>query len=189
MELSVPEKDLLISQARLALENACRGEMQPEGSLLDFPPGLQAPGASFVTLYKGNSLRGCVGSVEARRPLVEDVRENAVAAGFSDYRFSPLQEQELASLSLEISVLSPLQPLGKLQGELLVPKLRPALDGVLLKDGSLRGIFLPKVWQKLPEPDDFLSHLCQKMGLLPSYWKSMPLEVFIFQTQDFGRGL
>ena len=188
MALSAQEQEILLAQAWEALREACGAEQEPGRTASSVPASLQAPGAAFVTLYTGVNLRGCVGSVEARRPLVEDVRENAVAAGFSDFRFSPLREAELASLSLEISVLSSLQPLGKLQGDELLAKLRPRLDGVLLQDGQMRGLFLPKVWEKLPDPDDFLAHLCQKMGLAPDHWKTNPLEVYVFQTQDFGRG-
>ena len=188
MALSAREKDILLAQAWAALGEACGVPAGPYATHQDIPAGLQAPGASFVTLYAGGGLRGCVGSVEARRPLVEDVRENAVAAGFSDFRFSPLRKAELPAISLEISVLTPLESRGTLQGDQLLATLRPGLDGVLLRDGQMRGLFLPKVWQKLPEPEAFLDHLCQKMGLPPAHWRSNSLEVYIFQTEDFGRG-
>ncbi len=137
----------------------------------DKPQWLLAPGASFVTLTKGRALRGCIGSLEARRPLVDDVRANAVSAAMQDPRFPPLDAMELEQVSIEVSVLSPSTRLGveSLTGAYDV--LRPGLDGVILEIGTRhRATFLPQVWGELPHPADFLHQLWLKAGVEPGVW-------------------
>lgn len=142
-------------------------------------------GASFVTLHRCENLRGCVGSVEARRPLIQDVAENAYAAAFRDARFQPLQEHELEGLSVSISVLSPPQMLQIDNEQQLLEQLRPGVDGVILEDGPCRSTFLPSVWTSLPRPEDFLHHLKLKAGLPIDHW-SCDTRVWIYTTECFG---
>ena len=141
--------------------------------------------AAFVTLKKKGKLRGCIGHLEAVCPLWEGVRDNAVNAGFHDLRFSPLEESELEHIHIDISVLSQPQPLSYEDGEDLVRKLRPGIDGVILSDGRRRATFLPQVWQQLSAPQDFLSHLCLKAGLAGSAWRDYHLEILTYQVQCF----
>lgn len=139
----------------------------------DRPQWLLAPGASFVTLTEGRALRGCIGSLEARRPLIDDVRANAVSAAVQDPRFPPLDPLELEQVSLEVSVLSPSSPLdiGDFAGA--YGALRPGIDGVILEVGARhRATFLPQVWGELPHPADFLRHLWLKAGVEPGVWHS-----------------
>ncbi|MCC9625738.1 AmmeMemoRadiSam system protein B [Thalassospira sp. MA62] len=132
---------------------------------------LSVPGASFVTLKKAGQLRGCIGSVIAHRDLAGDLCENAFKAGFRDPRFGALQQGELNDdLELSISVLSPPQDFPFESEADLIAKLTPFEDGIILGDGNHRGLFLPQVWDQLPAPKDFLTHLKRKAGLPADYW-------------------
>ncbi len=138
----------------------------------DHDPELQQIGASFVTLQKQGALRGCIGSLEAREPLVEDVARNAFNAAFRDPRFPPVSESELPLLDIHISILSTPEPVDFSSEADLISQLRPFVDGLVLSDGFHRGTFLPSVWEQLPEPEQFLQHLKVKAGLPPDYWSN-----------------
>lgn len=127
-------------------------------------------GASFVTLTQKDALRGCIGSIQAWRPLVEDVRANACAAAFADPRFVPLSRSDLAQTRIEISLLTTPQPLRFSNEENALEQLRIGIDGVVLEIGGRRSTFLPQVWESLSEPREFLSQLKIKAGLPPDYW-------------------
>jgi len=136
----------------------------------EMPPWLQEPGASFVTLTQNGQLRGCIGSLAAHRPLGDDVRANAVAAALRDPRFPALTAAEWERIQVEVSVLSPMQPLAFNSEAEALAQLRPHLDGVVLEYGSHRGTFLPQVWEQLPTPKEFMAHLKSKAGLPASFW-------------------
>lgn len=155
-------------------------------SLKEYPAALREPGASFVTLNRLGALRGCIGSLSPHRPLAEDVAENAYAAAFSDPRFSPLREEELAGLEVHISILSPAEPMRFSSEADLIGQLRPGVDGLIMEEGFRRGTFLPSVWEQLPSAELFLRHLKQKAGLPPDYW-SESLQVSRYTTHSFGR--
>jgi len=145
------------------------GEEAPFPS--DKPHWLLAPGASFVTLTEGRSLRGCIGSLEARQPLVDDVRANAIAAALHDPRFPPLDAMELEQVSIEVSVLSPPVPLTVDNFSAAYEALQPGVDGVIVEVGTHhRATFLPQVWTDLPHPADFLRSLWLKAGVEPGVW-------------------
>jgi AmmeMemoRadiSam system protein A len=131
---------------------------------------LSAPGASFVTLMQSDRLRGCIGSLEARRPLREDVRENARAAAFGDPRFPPLAPDEFNRTLIQISLLSPLAPIAFQDENEAATQLEPGVDGVVLECNGRRGTFLPQVWDSLPEPRAFLVELKRKAGLPADFW-------------------
>lgn len=131
---------------------------------------LRSPGASFVTLTQRGQLRGCIGSLEARRALYTDVRANAVAAALRDPRFPPLAAAELRLTRVEVSLLSAPEPLAFDSEADALAQLRPGVDGVLLEYGSLRSTFLPQVWEQLPGPEDFMSQLKRKAGLPGNFW-------------------
>ncbi len=128
------------------------------------------PGATFVTLTHESELRGCIGSLEARRPLGVDVTENALAAAFRDPRFTPLQLSEYERISVEVSLLGPTLPLEVADEQDLLRQLRPEVDGVIFEFGYHRSTFLPQVWQSLPEPRLFVAHLKRKAGLPADFW-------------------
>ena len=184
-QLSPEERTLLLAQARQALTSGVRGAPLAPLDLEAFPPKLRQPGVAFVTLTMGGQLRGCVGALEAYQPLVEDVREHAVAAGLKDYRFPPVTSDELPQLSIEISRLTPPELLEYDGPDELLTKLRPGVDGVVIKDGLQRATFLPQVWEKLPSPVTFLEHLCQKMGAPANLWRKKKLDILIYQVEEF----
>ncbi|PKQ17720.1 MAG: AmmeMemoRadiSam system protein A [Actinobacteria bacterium HGW-Actinobacteria-8] len=160
--------EILIPIARAAITSEL-GE--PAHYPSEQPAWLLAPGASFVTLTKARSLRGCIGSLEARLPLGDDVQANAVAAAVRDPRFPPLDPSELNQVAVEVSVLSPPSPLAAAGFSGAYAALRPGIDGVILELGSRhRATFLPQVWEELPNPADFLRHLWLKAGVEPGVW-------------------
>jgi AmmeMemoRadiSam system protein A len=138
-----------------------------------------------VTLTKDGNLRGCIGSLEARRPLIIDVRDNAVSAAFSDPRFPPVAPHELEDLHIEVSVLSPARRLPYDGPDDLIAKLRPGVDGVVIERGWHRATFLPQVWEKLPDPREFLAHLCLKAGLAVDAYRRPGLDVYTYQVEKF----
>lgn len=149
-----------------------------------YPKVLQNPGASFVTLNIHGQLRGCIGSLEAYQPLVNDIAYNAYAAAFSDPRFPPLTGEELGALDIHISVLTPAVSMTFESEQDLLDQIRPGIDGLVLEDGVHRGTFLPAVWESLPDKINFLRHLKQKAGLPPDYW-SDSIQVSRYTTESF----
>ena len=133
-------------------------------------PELAKMGATFVTLTQRGQLRGCIGSLEAWRPLAQDVQENARAAAFRDPRFEPLNIDELPITRVEVSLLSAAEPIHFRDEADALAQLRPNIDGVIFSAGSRRSTFLPQVWEQLPEPADFMARLKQKAGLPANYW-------------------
>lgn len=184
-KLNNREQVILISIARHSLEKAVKGEPLPEIKLDDLPPALKEPGASFVTLTIDGRLRGCIGKLDAYQPLARDVQEHAVAAALKDIRFPQVQPAELPHIHIEVSALTPRTPLEYGSPQELAAKLRPNVDGVILQDGQRKATFLPQVWEKLSNPEEFLSHLCMKMGAPGDIWCYKPLQVYIYQVQEF----
>jgi len=145
----------------------------------------QARRGTFVTLTIGGQLRGCIGSLQASESIIEGVRHNAVNAAFRDPRFPDLDQKELQKIDIEVSILTDPQPLEYRDSKDLVAKLRPNVDGVILRKGSASATFLPQVWEQLPRTETFLTHLCSKAGLSGDAWKSGRLEILTYQVQYF----
>jgi AmmeMemoRadiSam system protein A len=133
-------------------------------------PWLAEHGACFVTLTEHGELRGCIGTLEAHRPLLHDVKANAVAAAFRDPRFPPLLRDELPHVALEVSLLAPPQPMTFRDEQDALARLRPHEDGVILEFAHFRSTFLPQVWEQLPDPRRFMEHLKHKAGLPYDFW-------------------
>lgn len=150
--------------------------------LTSLAPELKTPRATFVTLQKQGELRGCIGSLEAARPLAEDIADNAYAAAFQDPRFQPLREGELEGLEIHLSLLTPSEPMAFTSEQDLLDQLQSGTDGVILAEGSRRGTFLPSVWKQLPTPKQFLEHLKLKAGLPASYW-SDSIKAWRYRTE------
>ncbi|MGO8740473.1 AmmeMemoRadiSam system protein A [Rhodoblastus sp.] len=157
---------ILLALARASIALALGGRAEADVSA----PWLREPGATFVTLKKQGALRGCVGSLEAHRPLLEDVAANARAAALRDPRFSPLAAHELNLTRVEVSLLSPLQPFPARSEDEALAQVRLHVDGLVLDWRGRRATFLPQVWDDLPNPRDFLAHLKLKAGLAPDFW-------------------
>lgn len=142
--------------------------------LLGLHPQLAQKGASFVTLNKNGALRGCIGSIIAHRILYDDIVSNTLMSAFRDGRFSPLQEDELHELTIEVSILSTPEEIKYSNYEELVKIVVPYKDGLILEHGSYHGTFLPQVWQQLPKTENFLEHLSFKSGSNPSIYTQNP---------------
>jgi AmmeMemoRadiSam system protein A len=133
-------------------------------------PWLSEHGACFVTLTQHGELRGCIGSLQAHRPLLDDVKNNAVSAALRDPRFMPLSAAELDITKVEISLLSPPQAMAFQNEADALAQLCPNVDGVVFQYGSYRSTFLPQVWEQLPQPQQFMAHLKNKAGLPADFW-------------------
>ena len=184
-KLTLEEQKTLLRMAREAIEHRVQGKKLPGIDTNTMTTNLQEQGASFVTLTINSQLRGCIGTLEAHQPLVDDVREHAVAAAFEDPRFPPLREDELNRIQIEVSRLTRPIPLEYKDANDLISKLRPNIDGVILKDGLRRATFLPQVWEKLPNPSEFLDNLCYKMGAAHHHWRNKHIDVLTYQVEEF----
>jgi AmmeMemoRadiSam system protein A len=147
---------------------------------------LAARRASFVSLHRHGELRGCIGSLQASKPLAEDVAYSAYQAAFRDPRFPPLNQLELTTLDIEVSVLSPLEKLTVVDERELLATIEPGVDGLVLEDTHRRATFLPVVWQSLPSPTAFVEHLKAKGGWPQDYWAS-DMRVYRYHTETFER--
>ncbi|MDD5388205.1 MAG: AmmeMemoRadiSam system protein A [Gallionellaceae bacterium] len=171
---------LMLALARAAIAR----EFDASAATLPHPDWLATPGAVFVTLSEAGRLRGCIGSLEAHRPLGVDLEHNARAAAFSDPRFPPLARAELPRVRVEVSVLTPASPLAFTDEADALAQLRPGMDGVILEHGWHRATFLPQVWEQLPEPRQFMSHLKQKAGLSGDFW-AKDLRLYRYGVEKF----
>jgi len=160
--------DVLLPLARAAIASQLGIDRSAPGD----HPWLRQPGACFITLTAGARLRGCIGTLRAHRALIDDVRANAVAAAFRDPRFKPLAAAEFSGVSVEVSVLSALEPMTVSDEQDAIRQLRPGIDGVVFQYGHHSGTFLPQVWESFGDPAEFLAHLRYKAGLPPDFWDS-----------------
>jgi hypothetical protein len=183
--LDVGSRQTLLQVARTSLVHGLRYHAPPPLDPERYPEVLRQPGASFVTLLLEGALRGCIGSLEACRPVVADVARHAFAAGFEDPRFPPLNEAEIEQLGIEISLLSALERIAAADEESLLAALRPGTHGLLMTCGEHHATFLPVVWQQLEDPYVFLSQLRYKAGLPLDYW-SAELSFHRYTTESFA---
>jgi AmmeMemoRadiSam system protein A len=178
LALTESDKDILIATAREAIESLLQ-RREPR-----FPcptPALGAACGAFVTLRAGGRLRGCIGHIMASRPLADTVREMAVSSAFEDPRFPPLREAEWAQIKVEISVLSPFEPVTD------VTLIKVGVHGIMIRKGSRSGLLLPQVateqgWDR----ETFLTQTCYKAGLSGDAWRSAEARLEIFSAQVFG---
>ena len=133
---------------------------------------LREQGASFITLQLQNKLRGCIGSLRAHRPLLDDIKANALAAAFRDPRFKPLTAVEYEHIEVEVSLLSALSAMSFTDETSALAQLKPQVHGVIFEYGHHHSTFLPQVWENFSDPAMFLAHLKQKAGLPPNFWES-----------------
>lgn len=185
MTFSKADQDLMLATALAAIEQGLQAGRQAYRVPSGVAEEMTAPGASFVTLTTPAGLRGCIGSLEARSGLLEGVAENAYSAAFRDHRFPPLGADELAELTLEISVLSPLVPVDFADEQELLSLMIPGEAGWVLEANYHRGTFLPTVWSSLNDPADFLRELKRKAGLPADYW-SPSIKAWRYTTTAFS---
>jgi len=182
-------KKVMLNIARIAIKEEFMGHKElnedVKKRLIAMFPQLAKPGAVFVTINERSSLRGCIGSLVAHRPLIDDIIENAKAAAFGDPRFAPLRPEEFDAITIEISLLSEPKPLEYSDIEDLRRKIRPGIDGVVLKLDGRQATFLPQVWEDLPDFDQFFAHLCMKAGL-PANCLAYHPEILTYQVEKFS---
>jgi len=184
-KLTLEEQRILLRLAREAMERGVKGEDLPSLDQSSLPPNLREEGSSFITLTAHGQLRGCIGSLEPYEALAQDVREHAVAAALNDPRFPPVKEEELNGIQIEVSRLTRPIPLEYTDANDLLSKLHPYVDGVILRDAFHRTTFLPQVWEKIPDPEEFLNNLCYKMGVEHDLWRRKHFDVLTYQVEEF----
>jgi uncharacterized protein len=184
-KLTDEEKQTLLRLAREALRQGVGEHRLPAIKVDDLTPTLRADGASFVTLTIGGQLRGCIGALEPYQPLAQDVREHAMAAALEDPRFPPVSRAEVDRIEIEISRLTLPRDLQYSDAEDLLKRLRPGIDGVIVRDGFRRATFLPQVWEKIPDKAEFMDNLCYKMGEAPDTWRRKHLDVLTYEVEEF----
>lgn len=185
-EYSQEEKIFLLKLACQSIERVFNNEGKLELSNAEITSeNLKQKRAAFVTLTQNGNLRGCIGSLEPEIPLYQEIIDRAFSAAFQDPRFLPLSKEELPKTKISISILTIPKPLEFKNQQELLEKLVPKRDGVVLKKGFNSATYLPKVWEELPDKEDFLSSLCQKAGLDANAWKNN-LEVQTYQSIDFS---
>lgn len=185
MSLNDAQKSILLNLARASINHGLQTGRPLSIALNTVEQALTVKAASFVTLEHQGQLRGCIGMLEAQRPLAQDIAENAFAAAFRDPRFPPLSAAEFSNIDLHISILSPAETLHFTSEQDLIAQLQPGIDGLILQEGFRRSTFLPSVWEQLPEPRQFLRHLKQKAGLPADYW-SDNLKAYRYNTESFS---
>lgn len=185
MQYSAAERAILLRVAHASIATGLQTGRPLAVRAEDYPAPLIDKRATFVTLTRDGLLRGCIGSLEAHRMLVEDVAGNAFAAAFRDPRFPPLQQQEFDALEIQVSVLGTPEPLAFATEQELLDSLRPGVDGLILEEKNTRGTFLPSVWESLPRPEDFLNHLKMKAGLPAGYWTDS-VRIWRYTTESFS---
>lgn len=189
MNLATLERRELLALARGSIDSALANG-QPAGQPVPFTParlpsGLTVRRSSFVTLHRGEELRGCCGTLDAPRPLAEDVWRNAWAAAFSDHRFPPLTAAEWPQVSLHLSLLTSPERLDVTTESQLLAVLRPSLDGLILESETGRATFLPAVWEQLPDPAQFVRQLKMKAGWQAGYWSDR-VRAWRYTTESFN---
>ena len=175
---------LYLTIAREAILSAFENSQIDTNALLRAYPDLAQPYATFVTLTLHGKLRGCIGSLIAHRPLIEDLISNATSAAFRDPRFSPLTPEEFLEIRIEVSLLTPPKRVEYASKEELKRVIHPLVDGVILRLGNQQATFLPQVWEELTDFDDFFAHLGLKAGIGHDPLSHHP-EIYSYQVQKF----
>jgi AmmeMemoRadiSam system protein A len=183
--LSEDEGNYLLKVARSTIKKRLNNEEQPQIDWKDLPEKFQEQLGTFVTITIDGNLRGCIGHIIPRETAIEGIRENAINAAFRDPRFPPLTREEFDHIEIEISILTAPEELRYTDADDLLNKLRPGVDGVIIKKGYHEATFLPQVWDQLPDKEEFLSHLCMKAGLSHDSWRKEKLQVSTYQVQAF----
>jgi AmmeMemoRadiSam system protein B/AmmeMemoRadiSam system protein A len=183
--LADADRRMLVDAAYTTLRHIAAKGRPPEVNISSFPPPLRAQRATFVTIELGGQLRGCVGTLAPAAPLIADVVANTYKAAIQDHRFKPMSADEIAQAAISISILSHLRPQPFVSETDLLDRVRPGVDGLVIRNGDRRALFLPKVWMDLPSPRDFLSRLKEKAGL-PDAPLAGTTSAFRFTTETFA---
>ena len=190
-ELSGPEQVELLRLAREQLVAATAGNSELiDVDETELQPRLLLPGSAFISLSRDGELRGCmIDAFEEHEPLYRNVLRNTVLAARDDERFPPVTPEEVGGLRISVSVVAPPEPLAFHDPEDLLPRLDPGLDGVILTADGAMAAYLPDVWERFPDPEDFLGHLCEKAGLSADRWRQEPYPAIeTFRVFGFEEG-
>ncbi|MCP4682458.1 MAG: AmmeMemoRadiSam system protein A [Desulfobacterales bacterium] len=184
-KLTADEGKYLLGVARKTIEQKLFDQSKSKNPETDLSKKFNKHLGTFVTLTKGENLRGCIGHIIPQESLIQGIRVNAINAAFHDPRFPSLKRDEWSEVKIEISILTDPKPLSYTNADDLLKKLRPGIDGVILKKGFHQATFLPQVWEQLPTKEKFLTHLSLKAGLAGGEWKKGNLEILTYQVQAF----
>tara|TARA_R100001143_G_C3353437_1_gene130908 strand:- start:420 stop:1781 length:1362 start_codon:yes stop_codon:yes gene_type:complete len=184
-DYSLAQRQIMLQLARDAIQQALLGNKNFDVKLKLYPQALLKKAASFVTINLNGALRGCIGSLQAHRPLLIDIIQNAQSAAFRDPRFKPLSLQEYQQIDIHISVLTEAVPFPVKDRQELLEKIRPGKDGLIIRARGKSATYLPSVWEKIPQPEDFITELRRKAGLDPTGWDA-DTEVMRYQTVEFS---
>lgn len=184
IKLSHEDQQTCHRVARESIKHGLQHGTKLDISSIDYSNELQQDLASFVTLHKNGNLRGCIGTLEAYQPLINDIAEHAFAAAFSDPRFPALDDKEFEQLDIEISVLGKPEAIVFENEEDLLNRIRPNIDGLIIEHGYNRGTFLPSVWEQLPDKKEFLNHLKMKAGFSVQWWDNA-VKISRYETFSF----
>ncbi len=186
--LTENEYTYLLQLARNAIEKYCATQEVLHVDEAEVPANLTVTAATFITLTKEDSLRGCIGHINAIQSLYEDVIGNACSAAFKDPRFEPVDESELHEIRVELSIMTAFVPLKYNSTEELLALLVEKRPGVIIRHAGHQALFLPQVWDQLPDPIQFLGHLCEKAGLNRDFWESGALEIELNTVTKYKEG-
>lgn len=168
--LSRHDTEALLDLVETTLRQALLGDGPRPPSVEDLPEALRRPGGIFVSLHVDGDLNGCIGTIRSDQPIGRTATRMALQAAFADPRLPALRPDDLADLEIEVSLMSGMSPIGATSITDLAARLRPDVDGAVVAVGSRQGLFLPSVWEQLPDPVDFVDHLWLKAGLVPRSW-------------------
>ena len=185
VNLSADEQAQLLEIARRSIQTGLETDRALQLEISQLSENLGIKSAVFITLTRFGELRGCIGSLHAVDPLAKAVANSAFNAAFRDHRFDPLPATEINEARIEISVLSEMKPIQVDSRQALLDDLQPGVDGLLIEDRGHRSTFLPKVWEKISSPNEFLEHLLQKAGLPPGHWSST-IQCHRYNTVSFS---
>lgn len=184
--VSEPAQNLLLALARRTLIDCALGRALPHLESSEIPEEVVTLRACFTTLMRGGALRGCIGQLRATQPLWRAVIDSTAGAAMRDPRFPAVRSEEVREIRIELSVLGEATGLEYSTPDELLNQIRPGIDGLVLNCGSRASTFLPKVWEKLPEPVSFLEQLSLKAGLDKNAWQREDALISVYQTQEFG---
>jgi AmmeMemoRadiSam system protein A len=184
--LAVGDADLLLDIADSAIVEGLRGSRPSAPPEHRLPPALRERTGLFVTLEVAGGLNGCIGSIEGEEPIGLAAARHAWSAAFADPRLPVLHQVDYPELTIEVSVLTPLTTLPASSRHELLEALRPDTDGLVIAEGRSRGVFLPAVWEQLPEPEAFLDHLQRKAGMRHGPWPAT-MQAWRFTATKFAR--
>lgn len=182
-KMNKEEKNKLLEIARKTIEAELNHTKYEPSNI---PDSFKMPAATFITITKSGQLRGCIGTLEAHEPLINNLKHNALMAAFNDYRFPPLQKNEIDQIKIEISILSKPEKIKFNNTDGLLDAIQPNIDGIILEADGYSATYLPQVWQDLPNKKDFLASLCQKAGLNSNRWQQENLTIKKYQVIKFS---